>query len=103
MTRAEQSKTKAEARAVVDEIIRRMSDEKLRNDSIGVVTFSSVQQNLIDDMLCEEWANHPELKSLTESHQSRSSLKTLKTSRATNVTLYSSPSAMVLTKRDKFQ
>ena len=35
---------KAEARAVVDEIIRRMSDEKLRNDSIGVVTFSSVQQ-----------------------------------------------------------
>ena len=35
---------KAEARAVVDEIIRRMSDETLRNDSIGVVTFSSVQQ-----------------------------------------------------------
>ena len=55
---------KAEARAVVDEIIRRMSDEKLRNDSIGVVTFSSVQQNLIDDMLCEEWANHPELEEL---------------------------------------
>lgn len=55
---------KAEARAVVDEIIRRMSDEKLRNDSIGVVTFSSVQQDLIDDMLCEEWANHPELEEL---------------------------------------
>lgn len=55
---------KAEARAVVDEIIRRMSDDKLRNDSIGVVTFSSVQQNLIDDMLCEEWANHPELEEL---------------------------------------
>lgn len=55
---------KAEARAVVDEIIRRMSDEKLRNDSIGVVTFSSVQQNLIGDMLCEEWANHPELEEL---------------------------------------
>ena len=58
------SQNKAEARAVVDEIIRRMSDEKLRNDSIGVVTFSSVQQNLIDDMLCEEWANHPELEEL---------------------------------------
>ena len=53
---------KAEAKAVVDEIIRRLSDEKLRNDSIGVVTFSSVQQNLIDDMLCEEWAKHPELE-----------------------------------------
>ncbi|MBP0964808.1 MAG: DUF3320 domain-containing protein [Oscillospiraceae bacterium] len=53
---------KAEAKAVVAEIIRRLSDEKLRNDSIGVVTFSSVQQNLIDDMLCEEWAKHPELE-----------------------------------------
>lgn len=41
-----------------------MSDEDLRNDSIGVVTFSSVQQNLIDDMLCEEWAKHPELEDL---------------------------------------
>ncbi len=55
---------KAEARAVVDEIIRRMSDEALLNDSIGVVTFSSVQQNLIDDMLCEEWAKHPELEEI---------------------------------------
>ncbi|MGN1135968.1 MAG: DEAD/DEAH box helicase, partial [Oscillospiraceae bacterium] len=53
---------KAEAKAVVAEIIRRLSDENLRNDSIGVVTFSSVQQNLIDDMLCEEWAKHPELE-----------------------------------------
>ena len=50
---------KAEAQAVVDEIIRRLSDEKLRNDSIGVVTFSSVQQNLIDDMLSDAFAkNH---------------------------------------------
>ena len=55
---------KAEARAVVDEIIRRLSDKSLRGDSIGVVTFSSVQQNLIDDMLCEEWAKHPELEEL---------------------------------------
>lgn len=53
---------KAEAKAVVDEIIRRLSDETLRNSSIGVVTFSSVQQNLIDDMLCEEWAKHPDLE-----------------------------------------
>lgn len=53
---------KAEAKAVVNEIIRRLSDETLRNSSIGVVTFSSVQQNLIDDMLCEEWAKHPDLE-----------------------------------------
>lgn len=53
---------KAEAKAVVNEIIRRLSDETLRKSSIGVVTFSSVQQNLIDDMLCEEWAKHPDLE-----------------------------------------
>ena len=57
---------KAEARAVVDEIIRRLSDEKLRGESIGVVTFSLVQQNLIDDMLCEEWEKHPELEELDQ-------------------------------------
>lgn len=55
---------RAEAEAVVAEIIRRLSDEQLRNDSIGVVTFSSVQQNLIEDMLVEELAKYPELEEL---------------------------------------
>lgn len=55
---------KAEAKAIVDEIIRRLKDEKLRNDSIGVVTFSSVQQNLIDDMLFEEFKKYPELEEI---------------------------------------
>ena len=68
---------KAEARAVVDEIIRRMSDENLRNDSIGVVTFSSVQQNLIDDMLCEEWVKHPELEELDKKSQEPIFIKNL--------------------------
>ena len=45
----------AEAKAIVAEIVRRLKDEELRNDSIGVVTFSSVQQNLIDDLLYEEF------------------------------------------------
>lgn len=54
----------AEAKAVVDEIIRRLSDEDLRNDSIGVVTFSSVQQNLIDDMLYDEFRKYPELEDI---------------------------------------
>jgi len=53
---------KAEAQAVVREIIRRLSCEELRNESIGVVTFSSVQQNLIDDMLLEEFRKYPELE-----------------------------------------
>ena len=53
---------KAEAKAVTDEIIRRLSDEKLREQSIGVVTFSVVQQHLIEDMLADEFLKHPELE-----------------------------------------
>lgn len=52
---------RAEAEAVVAEIIRRLEDKELQNDSIGVVTFSSVQQNLIEDMLLEEFSKRPEL------------------------------------------
>ena len=52
----------AEAEAVVSEIVRRLSDEKLRRLSIGVVTFSSVQQNLIDDLLSESFVKNPKLE-----------------------------------------
>lgn len=55
-----------EAKAVVAEIIRRLEDKTLRKDSIGVVTFSSVQQNLIDDFLTEELHKHPELEELDQ-------------------------------------
>lgn len=51
-----------EAEAVVAEIIRRLSDTDLRKLSIGVVTFSSVQQTLIEDLLYEAFAEHPELE-----------------------------------------
>ena len=53
---------RAEAEAVVAEIIRRLSDEELSKRSIGVVAFSVVQQNLIEDVLMEELAGHPELE-----------------------------------------
>ena len=53
---------KAEAEAVVAEIMRRLSDKTLRGDSIGVVTFSMVQQHLIEDMLADEMAKHPEIE-----------------------------------------
>ena len=51
-----------EAKAIVNEIIRRLQDKELKNESIGVVTFNSVQQNLIDDLLTEAFAAHPELE-----------------------------------------
>jgi very-short-patch-repair endonuclease len=55
---------KAEAQAIIDEISRRLSDEKLRKRSIGVVTFSSVQQTLIDDMLSALFVKNSELEKL---------------------------------------
>ncbi len=53
---------RAEAAAIVSEIVRRLKDERLRQESIGVVTFSLVQQNLIDDMLSEEFVKDPQLE-----------------------------------------
>lgn len=54
---------KAEAQAIVDEIVRRLKDSKLRKKSIGVVTFSSVQQSLIEDLLSDVFMFNPRLES----------------------------------------
>lgn len=54
----------AEARAVVDEIARRLQDCELRKRSIGVVTFSSVQQTLIEDLLSDLFVFNPDLETL---------------------------------------
>lgn len=53
---------KAEAQAVVDEICRRLADEELRKLSIGVVTFSLPQQNLVDDLLMDAFRANPQLE-----------------------------------------
>ena len=53
-----------EAEAIVYDIIRRLSDPELSKRSIGVVTFSIAQQNLIDDLLNEAFQKRPELDSL---------------------------------------
>lgn len=55
---------KSEAEAIVREILRRFSDPILSKRSIGVVTFSSVQQTLIEDLLTEALINKPELEAL---------------------------------------
>ena len=68
---------RAEAEAVVAEIIRRLSDEKLRDDSIGVVTFNAVQQILIDDLLVEEFQKYPELEEFNKSCQEPVLIKNL--------------------------
>ncbi len=55
---------KAEAQAVIDEIARRLSDDNLRKRSIGVVTFSSVQQTLIEDLLSDLFVLRPDLETI---------------------------------------
>lgn len=58
----------AEAKAIVSEVVRRLSDPKLSRFSMGIVTFSSVQQLLIDDLLNEVFKLRPDLeKSALES------------------------------------
>lgn len=51
-----------EAKAIVSEVIKRLSDPHLRQLSIGIISFSKVQQNLIEDILNDELDKHQELK-----------------------------------------
>ena len=53
---------RAEAEAIVKEVVRRLSDEELSKRSIGIVSFSKVQQNLIEDLLTDELAKHADLE-----------------------------------------
>ncbi len=52
----------AEAEAIVKEILNRLRTSEVPEKSIGVVSFSQVQQNLIEDMLIEELNKYPELE-----------------------------------------
>lgn len=62
--RGKTKQNRAEAEAVVTEIVRRLSDPVLSKQSIGVVTFSYVQQYLIDDLLMEAFVKNPELEEI---------------------------------------
>ena len=52
----------AEAQAIVKEVLRRLSDLELAKFSIGIIAFSSVQQNLIEDLLTDALSSKPELE-----------------------------------------
>lgn len=45
-----------EAKAIVEELRRRCNNPKLSDDSVGVVTFNSTQQDLIEDLIADECA-----------------------------------------------
>ena len=50
-----------EAEAVVEEIVRRYRDPKLKGQSIGVVTFNVKQQTLIENLLAKQFQSDPGL------------------------------------------
>ncbi|MEJ5092123.1 DUF4011 domain-containing protein [Sphingobacterium faecium] len=54
---------KFEAQAIVDDIAKRLRNEKSRKQSIGIVTFSQVQQSLIEDKLNELYRKDTQLES----------------------------------------
>lgn len=60
--RGRTKQNKAEAQAIVQEIVDRLSHPLLCKRSIGVVTFSSVQQSLIEDLLAEKLSLRPDLE-----------------------------------------
>lgn len=51
-----------EARAVADEVVRRLRDPRDRKMSIGVVTLNTEQQRAIEDLLEEARRKHPEIE-----------------------------------------
>jgi len=53
---------KPEAQAVVNECIRRLTDPQLCKRSIGIVTFNSRQQKLLEDLLDAARTQHPEME-----------------------------------------
>ena len=75
--RGKTKQNKAEAEAIIHEILRRLSNPALKNKSIGVVTFSSVQQNLISDMLEVEFGKHPDLDEIANNAEEPIFIKNL--------------------------
>lgn len=53
---------KAEAHAVVAEVLQRLNDSTGEPSTLGIVTFSIAQQRLIDDLLEVARQNHPHLE-----------------------------------------
>ena len=55
---------RSEAEAIVAEVVRRLRDSQLSKNSIGIVSFSKVQQDLIEDILVDELSKDTNLERL---------------------------------------
>lgn len=56
-----------EARAVVDEIIRRLLSKDYQHQTIGVVTLNSEQQRMVEDLLDDARRKHPQIETFFHS------------------------------------
>ena len=63
-----------EAQAVVNEVLRRLSDPHLAQDSIGIVTLNSDQQKTILDLLDKARREHPEIEPYFQDTDERGAL-----------------------------
>jgi len=52
---------KGEAKAIVEEILKRLKDPELVKKSIGVITFNEKQENLVEDLLQDAYDKNPSL------------------------------------------
>lgn len=75
--RGKTKQNQAEAQAVVEEILLRLADPEKRQQSIGVVTFSSIQQIFIEDLLTEAFKQNPELEEINASAEEPIFIKNL--------------------------
>ena len=66
-----------EAKAIVEEVIRRISDPELSKRSMGIVTFSVVQQFLIEDLLNEVFTSRPDLEKIATEREEPIFIKNL--------------------------
>ncbi len=60
--RANTLRNETEAKAVVAEVVRRLSDSELRKESIIIIAFNSEQKLLIEDLLIDTFNKDDELK-----------------------------------------
>ncbi len=60
--RGQSNTNRKEAEAVVEEIVRRLTNPARASESIGVVTFNIQQQRLIEDLLDDARRDHPDIE-----------------------------------------
>lgn len=75
--RGKTRQNRAEAYAIVKELVKQLSAPEGKRKSVGVVTFSSVQQTLIEDLLNDEFAKNPTLEEINNNVEESLFIKNL--------------------------